>query len=188
MRDIWKRIVAVDVRSLALMRIGFGILLLRDVWVRSSILEAHYTYRGIMPGWLSINFDNYQHSLYWMNDSIVWAGFLLFMLGVSGLFLALGLCTKTASLCSWGFLVSLHARMPHSLNSGDTLMSLLLLIGFFVPWNACWSIDAMLDRSDFLARSAKVPIPEPNAGSVPIQLEDCESIPKSKSIFSLATF
>ncbi len=40
---------AIDIRSLALMRICLGLLLLTDLISRSRTLVAHYTDQGILP-------------------------------------------------------------------------------------------------------------------------------------------
>src|SRR5262245_42923548 len=49
----WRRkledIFGLDVRSLALLRIGLALMLLWDVYIRYQDLHAHYTDEGVLP-------------------------------------------------------------------------------------------------------------------------------------------
>src|SRR5947209_11846150 len=45
----WRKMFGIDLRSLALMRIGLGILLLVDLFQRSGDMKAHYSDYGLMP-------------------------------------------------------------------------------------------------------------------------------------------
>ena len=49
-------ILSLDVRSLAVMRIGMALLLLADLWYRTHDLVAHYTDRGVIPRTVVIDF------------------------------------------------------------------------------------------------------------------------------------
>jgi hypothetical protein len=143
-------IVEVDLRSLALMRICFGVLMMVDACVRLCDASALFSAEGAVPAWLSINFNNAMWSFHWLNDSVQFAQLLLWIYFSLGLLLALGYRTVPVSWMCWASAVSMHSRMPHCLNSGDTLMGLLLLFGAMTPWNARWSLDAFRDRFDEL--------------------------------------
>ena len=49
MRNSAGKLLAVDPRSLAVLRIGIAALLLIDLWYRAIDLEAHYTNSGVLP-------------------------------------------------------------------------------------------------------------------------------------------
>src|SRR5262245_43888277 len=50
---LWRRkledIFGLDVRSLALLRIGLALVVLCDVYIRYQDLQAHYSDEGVMP-------------------------------------------------------------------------------------------------------------------------------------------
>ena len=49
MRQLAPRIFAIDLRSLAALRIGLGAVLLADLAYRAIDLEAHYADTGVLP-------------------------------------------------------------------------------------------------------------------------------------------
>jgi hypothetical protein len=135
---------ALDLRSLSLMRIGIGLVLLVDLAIRSGDLSAHYTEQGILP--VSLLFQ-----YHWLPDyfSIYLIGnspFLvsLLFIGNAGCLLALTLGYRTSlfSILSWVFLVSLQNRNGLIQQGGDDLLRLLLFWGMFLPWGTYFSYDA----------------------------------------------
>ena len=44
-----KRMLSLDLRALALLRIAYGLVLLQDLVVRATDLQAHYTDYGLAP-------------------------------------------------------------------------------------------------------------------------------------------
>lgn len=133
-----------DLRSLAVLRIAVGAILLLDLALRFGDLEAHYTDEGVLTradllrlGWNAYSFSLHMGSGWWFYEA------LLFVLaGLAALALLLGYRTRLATALSWLLLCSLHARNPLILNSGDVLLRMLLLWGFFLPWGALASMDA----------------------------------------------
>ena len=134
-----------DLRALALMRMGMGGLLLLDLLFRLPDLRAHYGNGGVLPlAELFLHFWNpWRGSLHTATG--LWQGQLV-LFGVAGcaaLALALGWRTRWATLVSWLLLLSLHNRNPFVLQGGDDLLRLLLFWGLFMPWSARWSLDAL---------------------------------------------
>jgi hypothetical protein len=81
-------------------------------------------------------------SFFLLNGSpfFVCAGFVLS--GVAALLLGVGWRTSLMTPLGWLLLLSLQARVPHSNDSGDVLLRMILFWGIFLPWGEHWSIDA----------------------------------------------
>ena len=118
-----------DLRALAMMRIGVGLLLLTDLWMRAPDVVAWLTDDGVLPRDLSMQFANsYRWSLYWLNGSELWATSLMAIAALFAVMLVLGLRTRIASVASFIMLVSLQNRNPLLLQGGDNLMLSLIHI------------------------------------------------------------
>ena len=145
-----RTIFSLDLRSLAVFRLGLGFLVMLDVLMRSTDLAAHYTDFGILPTSPYLEqFANRLHvSLNLANGSFAWAALLATMLFLAGLCLFLGYRTRLATVVAWVLLVSLHNRNPMVLNGGDVLFRLLLFWSMFLPLGARYGIDRALSRKD----------------------------------------
>lgn len=133
-----------DLRSLALLRIGIALVLLLDLCIRFGDLEAHYTNLGVLP--LSALFDYawnpYYFSLYTAVSS---PPMLVFLFGVNIVCvfcLLLGYRTKLFTFICWVLLISLHNRNPLIQQAGDDFLRLILFWSLFLPWGYYYSIDA----------------------------------------------
>ncbi|QUO49198.1 HTTM domain-containing protein [Halorubrum ruber] len=169
--------VSVDLRALAAFRIGLGALVIADLLLRSRSLTAFYTDYGVLPRRAFFSDYSGNYSLHALSGE-PWAVGLLFALaGAFALALVVGYRTRLVTLVSWVLLVSLHARNPMVLNSGDTLLRLLLFWSVFLPLGARWSLDAVrrADRGAGAASAADSapgdtdgdpPTPGPAGGAV----------------------
>ncbi len=128
-----------DLRSLAVLRIGLGLLLLADLLGRAGDLNAHYTDEGVLPR-SAITSPRYL-SLHMLDGGADFQGALFLLAGLFALALLVGWWTRTAAVGSWFLLMSLHARNPMVLQGGDDLLRLLLFWGMFLPLGARWSLD-----------------------------------------------
>ena len=141
---VLRRPFVVDLRALALMRMALAAVVLVDLAIRSTDLEAHYTNLGVLP--LAALFDHlwtpYQFSLH--TASGLWQGqaVLFIAAAVAAGALLAGYHTRLATVVSWGLLVSLQNRNPLIGQGGDDLLRLLLFWGIFLPWGRVWSWDA----------------------------------------------
>ena len=136
---------SVDLRSLALVRIGLALLILADLVSRASQLMAHYTDAGVLPR--TVLFENEglraYLSLHSLNGSAWWQAALFAVAGYFALAMLFGLRTRLATFGSWVLLLSLHHRNPVVLQAGDALLRLLLFWGMLLPLGARWSIDSV---------------------------------------------
>lgn len=141
------------------MRIGVASVVMADLLIRGSDLEAHYTARGMWPPDLVPNFgwQSGFWSLHTLNGSYGWALLLFLLHGLFAFFLLLGYRTRFATLMVWLLTISLHNRNLFVLQSGDDLLRLLLLWGFFLPWQASYSLDARRNRA--LGKDSPAAIP-----------------------------
>lgn len=141
---IWAQIFGMDLRALAAARIAIGLLLFADLLHRLRFADVFLTADGVVPRQLFLEaYANFSFpSVHVANDSYPYQIGLLCLQMAFAIALALGYRTQTCSVVSWYLLVSLHARAPMILNSGDSLLASLLFWGIFLPWGQLWSIDA----------------------------------------------
>ncbi|RIJ37340.1 HTTM domain-containing protein [Pontibacter oryzae] len=140
-----RHVFTVDLRALALMRIWLAGIVLLDLAIRATDLEAHYANTGILPLhvlhqylWLPQYFSLHALSGQWQ------AQLLLFVLAALAAFsLLLGYKTRTATVVSWLLLVSLQNRNPMITQGGDSLLRMLLFWGMFLPWGRYYAYDAI---------------------------------------------
>jgi len=142
----WKQklvdVFAIDPRSLAVFRIGIGLVLLYDLVDRMFDFEAMVLDGGILSVADAQMHDSSAWSLYFLS-SADWFQMLLFGLTVvSCVMVLVGCFTRLATVCTWILVVSLQARMPLILNSGDAWLRMMLFWAMFLPLGRVWSIDA----------------------------------------------
>jgi hypothetical protein len=135
-----------DVRALAVMRIGVAALVIIDLCIRCCDLEAHYTNAGVLPidvvkqfGW-----KPYFWSWHCFNGSFSWALGMFSMHFLLALALLLGFHTRWVTPLVWLLEISLHNRNTFILQSGDDLLRLVLFWGMFLPWGNCYAIKGQI--------------------------------------------
>jgi Vitamin K-dependent gamma-carboxylase len=137
-------------RALALFRMAMGVLILIDLWMRSRSMEAMYTNAGFIPldmlydyeRAIDINGQVMMWSLHALSGSLQWQVFLFVVAAVAAALMAVGYRTRVATIVSWVLLVSLQARNPLIVHSGDTLLRVAMFWSMFLPLGAVWSLDA----------------------------------------------
>jgi hypothetical protein len=148
MSALWSTVrdlFSLDLRSVAVFRIGLASILLWDLSIRFTDLNAHYTDEGVLPR--SALTEIWPLCVHAVGGS---AGFETLLFIIAGLFagsLLVGYRTGLTTFVSWFLLVSLHARNPIILQGGDVLLRLLLFWGIFLPLGERWSADAARRRS-----------------------------------------
>jgi len=135
----------VDLRSLALVRVMLGVILLSDLMIRGADFTTWLTDDGVFPRAVAIDWANeYRWSLYHVSGHWLWALMVQIGAGLSALALIFGYRARLAALISLVFLISLHNRAPLLLQGGDNLLLLMLFWMCFLPIGARYSIDAAL--------------------------------------------
>ncbi|TGD78735.1 hypothetical protein [Hymenobacter wooponensis] len=134
----------VDLRALALLRAAVAAVVLLDLGIRSTDLEAFYSNMGVLPlsvlyerSWNPYVFSLHTSSGLWQVQAV-----LFLLAAVAAIALFLGYKTRLVTFISWLLLVSLQNRNPLILQGGDDLLRMLLFWGFFLPWGRVYSLDA----------------------------------------------
>jgi hypothetical protein len=155
---------AVDLRSLAALRIGLALCLFWELGDRLPDLGAFYTDAGVLPRaeFLAFSADRVAptFSLAFMGGAL-WVQLLLFAAtAVAAAALLVGYRTWSATFLSWLLLSSMQLRNPFVVFGADVFLRMLLFWGMFLPLGARLSLD------------------QPPASQQPAE---------SKAIFSIAT-
>lgn len=123
------------------MRIGVGMVLLIDLFIRSLSIRAFFTDEGVLPLEVlkAYNWNPYYFSLHAVSGALWWQ-VLLFLVNALCIFLLIrGYRTRLLTFICWVFLTSLQNRNPFILQGGDDLLRLILLWGIFLPWGERYS-------------------------------------------------
>lgn len=133
-----------DLRTLAVLRVSLGVLLLVDLGARAVDFRAFYTDDGVLPRELLR--AEVLHPLSWSLHSFLGSGFAQAVLFVVAALLACvliaGYQTRWVTIASWFLLASLHTRNPLILQGGDLLLQHVLFWSIFLPLGARYSVDA----------------------------------------------
>lgn len=138
-------IFTIDLRSLALVRIGAGALLFLDIISRLPDVRVFYGDGGVFPSALlhTLWTGEWAWSLHLIAGGPSYLVYALFILqGIAALSLLVGYRTRLATILSWLLLVSLHNANPFILQGGDFWLRATLFVGMFLPWSAAFSFDA----------------------------------------------
>lgn len=150
-REAFRAAFSLDLRSLAVMRIGLAGVVLTDLAIRFSDFDAMYSSSGFAPVELVQESQRSSTwSLYWLSASDAWQMSLFAVAAIAAVAMLVGYRTRLAVIASWILLTSLQVRMPLVLNAGDTLLRVALFWSMFLPLGAAWSLDALRrkDRRD----------------------------------------
>lgn len=143
-----EQLFGLDLRSLALFRIGLALVVLADLIIRAGDLTAHYTDAGVMPRSLLATILK---PWYWSVHALggqTWFQVILFLLaGFVALGLLVGYRTRLAAIATWALMVSLHNRNPALIFAADDVLRALLFWTMFLPLGAYYSIDSALNTS-----------------------------------------
>lgn len=139
----WRLGLALDYRSLALMRMAYGLVLLIDVILRWGDLEAHYSDWGCQPGaqvleqgWAVGYWSWHLIQGHWLGQCLLFG-----LNALAALALMVGFRTRWSGPLAWLFLVSLQNRNPMILDGGDLYLRCLTFWLLWTPWGECWSWD-----------------------------------------------
>ena len=136
-------LLEIDLRSLALFRIGVAVTLLVDLASRVRDLEALYGARGVLPPGLARSLWDLRVTLSpftWVAEwtPLLWTG--VFVLAAAAACLALGFIPRSAAALAWFLLAALQDRNPGLYMSGDRYLLLLLMWCILLPTGARLSV------------------------------------------------
>ncbi|GEO05739.1 HTTM domain-containing protein [Adhaeribacter aerolatus] len=146
----FKKIFTVDLRALAFMRIWIAGIIITDLAIRATDLEAHYSNMGVLP--LHVMFqhtwDPFYFSLHTLSGLWQVQAFLFLLAAGAAFCLLLGYKTRAATIISWVLLVSLQNRNTLISQGGDDLLRMLLFWAIFLPWGKYYSVDAIRSKKN----------------------------------------
>lgn len=120
-------------------------VILFDLLRRMSMLTDHHGDGGFVPRELLVQHDLYRGSwfcFHLMAGSATMTGVLFLIHLTSAAAMCVGYRTRLATGVCWLLTNSLQNRNPFILDSGDRLLLLFLLWGFFCDWGSYFSMDA----------------------------------------------
>ncbi|TXK31570.1 hypothetical protein FVR03_19760 [Pontibacter qinzhouensis] len=139
-----RKVFTVDLRAIAVMRIWLAGIVLTDLAIRATDLEAHYSNMGVLPlhvlhqhAWNPYYFSLHALSGLWQFQAVLFA-----IAAVFAVCLLIGYKTRVATIVTWLLLLSLQNRNVLISQGGDDLLRMLLFWGIFLPWGRCYSYDA----------------------------------------------
>ncbi len=135
-----------DKRALALMRMCIAFVLMLDLGIRATDLEAFYSNTGVLP--LPVMAEHAWNPYYISIHSIsgLWQVqlFLFLVAFFFAMLLFIGYRTQLFTFLSWFMLLSLHNRNILILQGGDDLLRMVLFWAMFIPWGERYSCDRLL--------------------------------------------
>ncbi|MEM6351251.1 MAG: HTTM domain-containing protein [Cyanobacteria bacterium P01_D01_bin.14] len=137
-----------DLRSLALLRVGLALVLLVDTLRRFPDIGPLYSDQGVLPrSYLSNLWERGYWSLHGLSGSAVVQGGLFAIALFFALQMLVGYRTRIAVIASWVLLVSVHNRNPLLTFAADDVFRAVLFWAMFLPLGARYSIDWALNTS-----------------------------------------
>lgn len=135
--------IALDLRSLAALRIGTALILLFDLIERFRTYDFFYSENGVLPRAVLFLISNGRpgsvHHL--STEPAYFYGLLAIQVFFAGLLLV-GYRTRLVTFFSWTLIFSLQQRNPAVWHTADLYLRLLLFWQIFLPTASVWSIDA----------------------------------------------
>ncbi len=138
-----------DKRSLGILRISLGLILVADILNRFSYFKAHYTYLGVAPLARFLEHPAISRrpwSLFYISDSPVWVALLFLLYLLAAISLTAGYRVRLAGWICWLLAVSVDRRGPLLGDGGVQYMICLLMWGNFLPWGERFGLEAKPDQ------------------------------------------
>ena len=137
-----------DLRSLALWRVGLAGGILADLGWRLGTLTLNYSDRGVLPRsalgelWL----PGYW-SIHTWSGTVGWQVVCFAIAALAALLMLIGYRTRWATLISWLMLISLHNRNPLAIGTADDLLRTMVFWALLLPIGSSYSVDQALNTS-----------------------------------------
>ena len=133
-----------DIRALAIGRVGMALLLLYDLFIRAHDIRALYSDEGLEPRSAVDPPLLPLFRIYFAFGDVKSLQVVFAVSAVFALALLLGFRTRLVTGVSWVLLVSLQARNGSVNQAGDDLLAMFLFWSLFLPLGAYGSLDARL--------------------------------------------
>lgn len=136
------KIFYLDLRSLAVFRIGLGLISLYNLFAIYPDINAFFGANGIAP--LSAFKADLKWSVYCFSDHFYFIRCLFILHVIFSAMLVVGFQTRLATILCWIMTVSLINRLPIVIYGADNVMQVFLMWGAFLPLGARFSLDSCI--------------------------------------------
>jgi hypothetical protein len=147
-QKILRAMFGLDLRSLALLRMGLALCLLANFYGYACELRAFLTDDGILPRYVLLALPQFpvEWSVHVVGGGAWFAGGLLGGQAAVAVALLVGWRTRAVTVVSFLLLCSLQARNPVVLYGADQMLRLGLFWAIFLPLGRRFSLDAAAGR------------------------------------------
>lgn len=144
-----EEVLGLDLRSLALFRIGIALIVLADLIIRFSDIKVFYSDAGVLPrtALKEVLASPYYWSIFFLSGQPFILGLIFLLAILIALALLVGYRTRLATIATWAMIISIHNRNPALLFAADDVLRAILFWAMFLPLGACYSIDSALNSS-----------------------------------------
>lgn len=160
----FSRVFSLDLRSLAVLRMGLGWMLLvtsLDLWGDAGTFLSD---AGTLPrtARMQLNLQEefteppYYVSLHMLSGETWFQRTLLTVAALAGTGVLIGWHTQTCLLVSWVLLIGQQGRNPLILQGGDDILRCLTFWCLFLPLGAKWSVDARRVKANAMTHVCSV--------------------------------
>ncbi len=145
----WLERYSLDVRSLALLRIGLALVILADLWTRFGDLSAHYSDAGVLPR--AVLNDGLLKPGYWsvhaLSGSPFFQGLIFLLAALFAITMLVGYHSRVTTIASWALLISMHNRNPLLIFAADDVLRAVMFWAMFLPLGAAYSVDRAMNTA-----------------------------------------
>lgn len=149
---LFSNIFYLDLRSLAIFRIGLGLVSFYNLYVLYPDIDAFFGAQGIAP--LSHFRLDMPWSLYAISDHYYYIRILFFFHFVLAFMLTFGIKTRLATVACFVMTLSIFNRLLPIEYGADKVLRIFLFWGIFLPLGARYSFDKFLSRKNELQNNA----------------------------------
>lgn len=139
-------LLGLDLRSLALFRMGMAIVVIADLLIRFADIREFYSDSGVLP---RSAYSEFKDPFYWsinLLSGASWMQVVFFLAAIaSAIAMFVGYRTRIATIAVWVFVISIHNRHPYLIFAADDVLRALLFWAMFLPLGAAYSIDSALN-------------------------------------------
>jgi hypothetical protein len=145
-RNLLCNMFGLDYRSIALLRIGLGILILANLIVSVRDIRGFYSDEGLLSRTLLLANYGAAFSLHLSGGTVGFAVAMFAIQAALALMMIAGYRTRAVTIASYVLLVSLQARNPLLTFGADIAFRVCFFFAMFLPLNRRFSLDAATGR------------------------------------------
>jgi hypothetical protein len=122
------------------MRIAVGLIIIIDLLIRASDLEAFYTEDGIVPlKVLALNYRSGLWSIHALSGALLFEKIIFAIHLTVAIIFTVGYRARLMAVLLWLLTISMHNRNPFINQAGDDLLRMVILCCTFIPCNGSYS-------------------------------------------------